>query len=164
MNRRQPAVAALGALLVVSSACDRAPCQDPEVAPTPMQSPAEPRTLDGGLVVHDITLGAGPEAQANSIVEIRFVAMLANGTVWDSTDQRQRTLSFALDEPGLIKGLQQGILGMRQGGARRLEIPWTLAYGELGRDPVPPKTDLLYEIELVGVNSPASQDDPEPRQ
>jgi peptidylprolyl isomerase len=54
----------------------------------------------------------------------------------------------------VIIGWDQGFEGMRVGGKRRLFIPYQLAYGDKGREPIPPKADLIFDIELVGVRDP----------
>ena len=76
--------------------------------------------------------------------------MLSDGSVWDSTEQRRRTMTWDLGESNLIDGLRQGIPGMRPGGTRRLEIPSALAYGANGRPPIPPNEDLIFEVTLIG--------------
>lgn len=100
-------------------------------------------------MIRDITIGTGEPIPPGAVAEVNFVAKLSNGEVFDSTEQRKRALSFDLASTGLIRGLREGIPGMRPGGTRRIEIPWRLAYGESGRDPIPPKTDLIFEVELV---------------
>lgn len=110
---------------------------------------AEPMRLPSGVVTRDMTIGSGEPIPPGAVAEVNFVGMLASGEVFDSTERRKRTLIFDLASPGLIQGLREGIPGMRAGGKRRVEIPWKLAYGEHGRDPIPPRTDLVFEIELL---------------
>jgi len=116
-----------------------------------------PGRTEDGLVVTTLARGSGPRATLEDRVEIEFVAQLASsGVVFDSTGQRGRTLSFDLANPGLIEGLRRGIRGMREGGRRRIEVPWRLGYGETGRPPIPPMADLVYDVRLVS-RRPASR-------
>lgn len=110
---------------------------------------AAPRPLPPGLVIEDTSPGAGEVVRAGDTVTMLFIARFADGTVYDSSDLRRRPLTITLSNPGLIRGLREGIPGMRVGGERTIRIPWTLAYGEHGRHPVPPKTDLVFEIEVL---------------
>ncbi len=115
--------------------------------PTPTALPTETTTPEG-LVIRDLRLGTGDPCTPTATITMKFTASFA-GRVYDSSDMRKRPLTFSLSKSGAIRGLREGIEGMRVGGLRTLHIPWSLAYGEMGRDPVPPKTDLVFEIELV---------------
>jgi FKBP-type peptidyl-prolyl cis-trans isomerase len=123
---------------------------DPRPQPTPVQT-----TTADGLVIEDLRLGTGDPCPPSATVTMNFTASFADGRVFDSSEMRKRPLTFSLSKPGAIRGLREGIPGMRLGGKRRLRIPWQLAYGEQGRDPVPPKTDLIFEIELIGFDPKA---------
>jgi FKBP-type peptidyl-prolyl cis-trans isomerase len=115
-------------------------------------------TTAEGLRKQDTRLGVGEPCPSDAQVTINFVGKLADGTVFDSSERRQRPLEFRVNSPSLIRGLREGIPGMRSGGARTLYIPARLAYGETGREPIPPRADLIFEIELLSWTS-----DPAPR-
>jgi len=148
----------LTVLVAAGSGCTR---QKNEAAPAPVEADSMPapasaplpqRTVTpDGLVIEDLTIGTGRECAAGDTIEMNFTAMLADGTVYDSSEMRKRSLLVPLSSPSLIRGLKEGIPGLREGGKRRLEIPWKLAYGINGREPVPPKTDLIFVIELVAI-------------
>ena len=143
-------------VLIAGSSCgrDRSPADVHVPEPTQNANTERQTTrqeLGDGLVVTDMLVGHGAACNRDSIVEVHYVAKLADGTLWDSTDRRKRSMTFDLQDPGLIEGLRRGIVGMRIGGKRRIEIPWALGYGATGRDPVPPKTDLIFEIEIIDV-------------
>ena len=132
-----------------SPAPQKASAPAPEtVNPAPAQ-PAAPRSLPEGLIITDSALGDGPECPSGASVTVNFTAKLADGSVYDSTDKRKRSWTIPLSNPNVIAGLREGIPGMRVGGKRTIIIPWKLAYGEQGRDPIPPKNDLTFEIELL---------------
>lgn len=128
---------------------DGAPPRTPPTADASTATPAKPRDLGGGLIIEDLAPGSGPECPEGADITMNFTASLADGRVYDSSAMRSQPLSFSLASPGLIRGLAAGIPGMRAGGSRRIHIPWTLAYGVSGRDPVPPRTDLVFEIDLL---------------
>ncbi|MBL8745965.1 MAG: FKBP-type peptidyl-prolyl cis-trans isomerase [Phycisphaerae bacterium] len=126
----------------------QAPRSDPPPPAAAAAAPTETTTPDG-LVIRDQRLGTGDPCPPHATVTIKFTASLPDGRVYDSSDLRKKPLTFSLAKPGPIRGLREGIPGMRVGGRRHLHIPWPLAYGEQGRDPIPPKTDLDFDIELV---------------
>jgi hypothetical protein len=99
---------------------------------------------------------SSPPAGPEDTVTIRFAAGLNLGAkgvrVYDSTEKRNRDFSFSLADPGVIRGLREGIPGMRVGELRRFEIPWQLAYGEHGRGEIPPSTDLVFAVELISID------------
>ncbi|MBX3380738.1 MAG: FKBP-type peptidyl-prolyl cis-trans isomerase [Phycisphaeraceae bacterium] len=105
-------------------------------------------TTPGGVEIEEITLGDGDVASLDSIVIVHYHGTLkSSGKVFDST-QGGSPIEFPLED--LIKGWQEGIPGMKIGGKRKLTIPWGLAYGAAGAPPdIPPKADLVFEIELV---------------
>lgn len=143
-----PAMKRLAAGLLL---CTLASCRTEHKESQPLPPPAPIRTTTAdGLVIEDLRLGTGDPCPATASVTVDFTASLSDGQVFDSSEMRKRPLTFSLAKPGAIRGLREGIPGMRLGGKRRLHIPWQLAYGENGRDPVPPKTDLIFEIELIG--------------
>lgn len=147
-------LAGIGVLAAACAGCDRdagdgaAPGDRPSAAPAAGLMDA---TTADGLVIRDLAAGTGPPADGDDGVEMRFTAMLADGTVFDGSERRRRTITVRLDDPGLIEGLRRGLVGVRAGGARRLEVPWPLGYGEHGRPPIPPRTDLVYEVEVVSI-------------
>ncbi len=131
-------------------ACKERPA--PSAAPAtsaPAPAPAAPRTTASGLTITDLTPGTGEPCPEHATITMNFTARLAGGDIYDSSDLRKRSWTIELANPNVIAGLREGIPGMRTGATRRLEIPWSLAYGEHGREPIPPKTDLVWEIQLL---------------
>jgi len=145
-----------GVIVSVSACRERSADDGSEAAPQVESARAELKswTTAGGVKVEQLALGGGSPAPIDAKLTINFTAMLADGTVFDSTEARKRSLDLALNDPNLIAGLREGLAGVCAGERRRISIPWPLGYGATGRDPVPPKTDLVYEAEIVSINRP----------
>ncbi len=103
----------------------------------------------------DIQIGTGDEAATGDVVLVAYKGWLTDGTLFDQSkvtaDGKREGFSVKLGAGSVIKGWDQGIVGMKVGGIRRLIIPPSLAYGEAGRDPVPPNALLVFDVELAQV-------------
>lgn len=108
-------------------------------------------TTGGTLEVADLVIGTGATAAAGDGVTVHYVGTFTNGTVFDSSYSRGTPLSFRLGAGQVIPGFEQGIVGMRVGGKRRLTIPPSLAYGSAGQGPIPPNTTIVFEVDLVSI-------------
>lgn len=98
----------------------------------------------------DITVGEGAEVVAGDCIVANYHGVLADGSVFDSSFERGGPARFSLLR--VIKGWQQGIPGMREGGVRVLTIPSDLAYGPAGNAPlIGPDADLVFVVELVEI-------------
>jgi hypothetical protein len=138
---------ALGAAACSKGVSEPASSDFKPAAPTPADpGPATLQTLD------DVA-GTGPVAKAGDTVRVHYTGTLMNGTKFDSSRDRGTPFDFKLGEAAVIKGWDQGVLGMKVGGKRRLVIPQALAYGDEGRPPeIPPKAGLKFDIELLELN------------
>lgn len=104
------------------------------------------------LEIKDDVVGTGAEAKLGSSITVKYTGMLTDQTVFDSTEKQGGTpATFQLVEGGLIKGWTDGIPGMKVGGKRRLVIPSSLGYGEMGNQGIPPNATLIFDIELLDV-------------
>ena len=101
----------------------------------------------------DIQAGNGAEAVAGKKVTVHYTGTLkSDGSKFDSSLDRGEPFSFSLGAGEVIQGWDQGVVGMKVGGKRKLVIPAALAYGEQSPSPaIPPNSDLVFEIELLGV-------------
>lgn len=120
----------------------------------PQEKDSEPKTIttDSGLKYQDIKAGTGPAVKNGDTVIVHYTGWLKDGTKFDSSHNPGRE-PLQLTLPGrVIKGWNEGLLGMKAGGVRKLIIPPKLAYGAQGRPPViPPDAELTFEIELLRI-------------
>jgi len=104
------------------------------------------------LAIVDMKVGTGTEAASGKSVTVHYVGTLTNGKKFDSSRDRGEGFKFKLGAGQVIKGWDQGVLGMKVGGLRKLTIAPDLAYGSRGFPPViPPDSTLVFEVELLDV-------------
>jgi FKBP-type peptidyl-prolyl cis-trans isomerase len=92
------------------------------------------------------------------LVIVLYLGKLTNGKVFDSLmDENQKPnlekspFAVTIGTGSVIKGWDDGLIGVKEGMVRKLSIPWELAYGTEGKDPIPPKADLLFTIKVLKV-------------
>ena len=103
-----------------------------------------------GLAYKVITEGTGATPTAEDTVEVHYHGTLTDGTVFDSSVERGKTISFPLNR--VIKGWTEGLQTMKEGGKTKFVIPADLAYGENGAPPkIPGGATLVFEVELFKV-------------
>ncbi|XP_042471936.1 peptidyl-prolyl cis-trans isomerase FKBP15-1-like [Zingiber officinale] len=96
------------------------------------------------------------QAHKGDVIKVHYRGSLTNGEVFDSTFERD-PIEFELGSGQVIKGWDQGLLGMCVGEKRKLKIPAKLAYGAEGSPPkIPGGATLLFDTELVAVNGKPS--------
>jgi FKBP-type peptidyl-prolyl cis-trans isomerase FkpA len=109
-------------------------------------------TTSSGLVIDEITLGEGDEAQAGCMVSVHYTGWLTDGRKFDSSVDRNESFDFPLGRGHVIRGWDEGVAGMKVGGKRKLTIPPDLGYGPRGAGGViPPNATLVFEVELLAV-------------
>jgi peptidylprolyl isomerase len=106
----------------------------------------------------DTKVGTGPLAQPHKWYTVHYSGYLLDGTKFDSSVDRGQPISFPYGGHRVIEGWDTGFEGMHIGGKRRLFVPYQLAYGENGRAPIPPKAELVFDVELIA----QSDTQPEP--
>lgn len=112
-------------------------------------------TTKSGLKYIDLKVGNGDKAQVGSTVSVEYVGRFkSNGEKFDSSADHGKPLTFTIGEKKVIDGWEEGVQGMKVGGKRKLFVPFKLGYGDAGYGIVPPKADLVFEIELLGVKNP----------
>jgi FKBP-type peptidyl-prolyl cis-trans isomerase len=86
-------------------------------------------------------------------VRVHYTGWLTDGTKFDSSrDHGGEPLRFWLGKGNVIKGWDEGVVGMKVGGKRQLHIPARLGYGARGSGRIPPNADLVFDVELVAVS------------
>lgn len=104
-----------------------------------------------GVKINVLKAGNGEEAVSGMKVTVNYTGWLTNGTKFDSSLDRNRPLEFTLGKNEVIEGWEKGVLGMKVGEIRRLEIPSKMAYGEQDLGIIPSNSDLVFEVELLKV-------------
>jgi FKBP-type peptidyl-prolyl cis-trans isomerase len=110
------------------------------------------RVTANGVVIQDIREGTGRELTPPQNISVHYTGTLSDGSTFDSSVTRGKPFNFGIGKGQVIKGWEEGMLGMREGGIRRLIIPPELAYGERGAGgKIPPNATLTFEIELLAI-------------
>ena len=119
---------------------------------------AEPGPEAEKLIITDHKIGKGAEAMVGSTVYMHYTGWLyrplaknQRGRKFDSSIPRGEPLDFKLGTGKVIKGWDQGIVGMKVGGKRTLIIPAELAYGQRAMGDIPPNSALIFDVELMDV-------------
>lgn len=112
-----------------------------------------PETQPTELVITDITEGEGEPAAEGDTVEVNYVGVRsADGVEFDSNFDSADPFAVTLGAGGVIQGWQDGLLGVREGGVRQLDIPAELAYGDSGSPPIiQPGDALSFVVEVVSI-------------
>ena len=120
--------------------------KEPKV--TPPSGPAPTK-----LETKDLIVGTGPEAKSGDPVTVNYVGVLYNGgKKFNASWETGKPFPFTLGKGEVIKGWDQGLVGMKVGGRRELIIPASLAYGAAGRPPqIPKNAALIFVVDLLAV-------------
>lgn len=106
-------------------------------------------TTKSGLKILDLRVGDGPSPKMGQTVTVHYIGKLENGTEFNNSYTGGKPIDFKLGE--VIQGWNEGLSTMKVGGKRRLFIPSKLAYGAQGRPGIPANSNLIFEIELLGI-------------
>src|SRR5258706_6312652 len=165
----QAATTGRATAIPTTSAASSAPTRPPAAtAAVPTEPPAAtaaatgatqaPRgnvmTTASGLQYIELAAGSGPTPKPGELVSVHYTGTLTDGTVFDSSYQRNEPITFPIGRRQVIPGWDEGIGLMKKGGKARLIIPPDLAYGAQGAGGViPPNATLIFEVELVDINA-----------
>ncbi|MGL4473529.1 MAG: FKBP-type peptidyl-prolyl cis-trans isomerase [Shewanella sp.] len=104
------------------------------------------------LVVNDLVVGDGKEVVKGALITLHYTGTLDDGTVFDSSHKRGQAFQCVIGTGRVIKGWDQGMMGMKVGGKRQLNVPAHLAYGERQMGAlIPANSNLNFEVELFEV-------------
>lgn len=125
---------------------------------TATSTTATTMTTPDGLQITDQVTGSGAVAEPGDTVTVNYVGSLTNGTIFDASANHPQTkngFSFVLGQGHVIKGWDEGLVGMKVGGKRKLVIPPGLAYGDRAMGSlIPANSTLVFEVELLNVQQP----------
>lgn len=104
------------------------------------------------LQTTDLATGTGPAAKAGDCLIVKYYGTLAtDGTVFDQNYNKKNGFAFKLGQGQVIQGWDQGLVGIKQGGERRLVIPSNLAYGSQSSGVIPANADLVFYVKLLRI-------------
>lgn len=106
------------------------------------------------LKITDIKIGDGNEIKKGALIICHYEGKLDDGTIFDSSYQKGRPFQCVIGSGRVIKGWDQGLMGMKEGGIRSLYVPFHLGYGErqIG-ELIKPFSNLHFQIELIEVRN-----------
>ena len=112
-------------------------------------------TTASGLKYEDLIVGTGEYPKTGDKVVVHYTGKLTDGSIFDSSVERNQPFTFPIGKGRVIKGWDEGLSNMKIGGKRILTIPSDLAYGERGAgDRIPPNSILIFEVELIDIVKP----------
>ena len=137
-------------------------------AKTEMKSDGKAETFPATvteLISRDRTIGTGDAVASGQGVAVQYTGWIydpskpdGKGAKFDSSRERPPApFSFLLGAGRVIKGWDQGVVGMKQNGQRTLIIPPQMAYGDRNVGPIAPNSTLIFDVELIGILSPAAK-------
>lgn len=131
--------------------CMTDPNKTEEVLPAPEVYKSEGDVTK--LEKTDLEEGTGQAAQAGDCLVVKYYGTLAsNGTLFDESFTQPTAFAFELGSGSVIPGWDQGVVGMKEGGVRRLVIPSELAYGEQSpSEAIPANSDLVFVVKLLRI-------------
>lgn len=122
--------------------------------PTPPKPVVKfPGTAPTELVVTDLKEGTGEPAKAGDTITLHYVGVLStDGTEFDNSYDRGQPFSFTIGSGQVIEGWDQGMVGVKAGGQRQLDIPAALAYGDQERgDVIKANSALTFVVDIVSI-------------
>jgi len=148
---RLPRVVVAAALLLSAAGCGG----DNTAAPTGSTSNfTPPPTATSGLRVTDLVVGTGATAGVGNRITVSYAGWLFDASQPDSKGRQfdaNNAYPFVLGAGQVIKGWDQGVVGMKVGGQRRLIVPPELGYGNQAVGPIPPNSTLVFDIRLIAI-------------
>ena len=106
--------------------------------------------MNGELIIEDLKVGEGSEVVKYNIVTVNYTGWLTDGTKFDSSLNPGRSpFRFTVGGGQVIKGWDEGLIGMKVGGKRKLTIPPSMGYGNQDMGVIPSNSTLIFEIDLL---------------
>lgn len=134
----------------------KVPEPTPEPRPAVKVEPEKPEPPD--LIKEDVEVGSGAECKEGDKVKVHYTGKLLKNNFKFDSSVGKTPFEFTLGKGEVIKGWDQGVVGMKVGGKRKLTIPSKLGYGDDGSPPkIPGKATLVFDVELVEIVAPPSE-------
>lgn len=126
----------------------------PTPAPTPASAASKPASVElaSGVSYVDFERGEGAAAGRGARVTLHYRLSLAEGGLVADTRRDRRPLVLRIGAGQAVRGLEEGLLGMRVGGRRRIEVPAAHGYGRRTLPNVPAGSDLVFVVHLLAVD------------
>jgi peptidylprolyl isomerase len=141
-----------GILAAQTAAAKSAPTAKKPLPAGPTKVTGDGVKTDSGLQYWDIKVGSGAVAQDGQTAKMHYIGWLTSGKQFDSNTGIQQPYEFKIGHGDVIKGWDEGVVGMKVGGKRQLRIPANLAYGNKGYPGfIPPDATLIFDVQLVDV-------------
>ena len=153
LGRAARTVAAFGAVALIAACSDSTSPGKPSDPASETYSTtlginiAAMTKKSANLYYQDLTVGTGAEAVTGRSLSVVYTGWLVNGSKFDS-NVGGNLFAFVLGQGQVIAGWDQGVVGMKVGGKRRLVIGSSLGYGSQGSGPIPPNATLVFDVEL----------------
>jgi len=137
----------IAAFLILAAAIAIAGCGNKESG-----KPGKEVTTASGLKYKDKKIGSGEAVVSGNMVTVDYAGLLDNGTIFDTSKRPGgEPFSFTVGAGQVIKGWEEGLVGMKVGGVRELTIPPSLGYGDEDKGRIPPNSTLHFEVTLLKI-------------
>lgn len=134
----------------------KVPEPTPEPRPAVKTEPEKPEPPD--LIKEDTQVGTGAECKDGDKVKVHYTGRLLKTNFMFDSSVGKTPFEFTLGKQEVIKGWDQGVVGMKVGGKRKLTIPSKLGYGDNGSPPkIPGKATLVFDVELLEIVAPPTE-------
>jgi peptidylprolyl isomerase len=104
------------------------------------------------LLIDDVVVGEGKTVEKDDVVRVHYIGTLEGGEQFDNSYLKGEPFSFRVGAGDVIRGWDEGLLGMKVGGQRIIVVPAEMAYGNRAVGPIPANATLVFAIELIEVN------------
>jgi FKBP-type peptidyl-prolyl cis-trans isomerase len=151
------------ALVLAATACardDAAPAPAPSSTASPSSPPvaspapaAPPAASPESVSITILAQGSGPEAKAGDKVSVLYVGAVGDGTRDDPSLDRAKPLVFTVGQRGVVRGVNDGVVGMKVGEKRKIVVPPSRAYGDQSSPTIPAHATLVFEVQLIGIEA-----------
>lgn len=132
----------------VLSSCSSSKSSTDNSLPAELQKYSDFNKSETGLLWKDVVVGTGDSPMKGQTISVDYHGTLLNGDVFDSSIQRGQPIEFKFGVGQVIKGWDEGLATMKEGGKRILVIPADLAYGSRERGKIPANSTLVFEVTL----------------